>query len=77
MGALIQACFKAWKASKASSDSGTHSVFSAGSLPGHVFVQWLSNPFEVLYESLVMAYEAEKSTDFCIGSRQCTLSNGH
>ena len=66
MGPLIQACFKAWKASKASSDSDTHSVF-----------QWLSDPCKALYESLVMVHKAEKSTDLHKGLRWCALSNGH
>ena len=46
----MQAHFNAWKASRASSESNTHSNIPTGSLPGQVFIQLLGNPCKAFYK---------------------------
>ena len=60
---LIQACFKAWKASKVSPYSDTCSDFLLAPSLSQVFIQWLGNLCKALYELPVMAYEAKESTN--------------
>ena len=73
---LIQPCSKAWKASKASSDSDTHSDFLLAPSPARCsFNSWAIH-VKPLYELPVMAYKAKEGANLCIGLRQCTLSDG-
>ena len=72
----MQAHFNAWKASRASSESDTHSDFLLAPSLAKVFIQWLGNPCEAFYELPVMAYEAKEGLNLHVGLQQwCTFSN--
>ena len=73
----MQACLKALKGSRASSESDTCSDLTFYWLPpNQVFIQWLGNQCEAFYESPIMAYKAKEGTNLHIGLWQCTFSNG-
>ena len=70
MGAVIQACFNASKALKASSVSNTYSDFLLAPSPSQMFAEWLSNACEPFDEPPVVAHQTKKSMHFCVSLRQ-------
>ena len=50
--------------------------FSTGTLSQEESVQWLCNMYKSFYEPLIVAHEAKKGSNFCIGLGCCTFGNG-
>ena len=75
MGAVINACFNALKASMAYMVSDTWLQLPTGSFPSEILAEGLSNVCEPFDEPAVVAHQTEKSVHLYIVLQQGTFCN--